>query len=121
MSHVVTIATKVRDSAAVAAACARLGLPAPERGTAELYSGRATGLLVRLPGWEYPLVIDTGSGELRYDNYNGVWGTQDRLDAFLQAYAVEPVRLEARKKGLQVREQPLADGSIRVQVIEAAG
>jgi hypothetical protein len=118
MSHIVTIHTKVRDPAAVAAACQRLGLAAPVEGTARLYSGEATGLLVQLPGWQYPVVIDTASGELRYDNYNGVWGEQAQLDRFLQLYAVEVVKLEARKKGYQVTEQALHDGAIRLQVIE---
>ena len=29
------------------------------QGTTQLFSGEATGLIVRLPGWEYPAVIDT--------------------------------------------------------------
>jgi hypothetical protein len=91
---------------------------APVQGTAQLFSGAATGLLVQLPGWLYAVVIDTVSGDLRYDNYNGVWGEQAHLDRFLQAYAVEVVKLEARKKGYQVTEQALHDGAIRLQVIE---
>ena len=59
MSHIVTIETEVRDPAAVAAACRRLGLPEPAHGTARLFAGEATGLLVRLPGWLYPAVVDT--------------------------------------------------------------
>src|SRR4051794_2904937 len=102
MSHVVTIQTKVCDPAAIAAACSRLMISAPEQGTAELYGGKATGLLVRLPGWEYPVVVDVATGELRYDNFNGAWGDQGRLDAFLQIYAVEKAKIEARKKGYQV-------------------
>jgi hypothetical protein len=70
----VTITTQVRDTAAVAAACRRLALPEPVQGTADLFSGQATGLLVQLPGWLYPAVIDTATGTVRYDNYNGVWG-----------------------------------------------
>ena len=118
MSHVVTLQTRVYDPAAITTACQRLGLAPPQHGTARLYSGEATGLLVQLPGWLYPVVIDTGSGELRYDNYNGVWGEQTHLDRFLQAYAVEVVKLEARKKGYHVTEQALHDGAIRLQIIE---
>jgi hypothetical protein len=54
MSHIVTIATEVRDPDALAAACRRLGLPEPVQGTATLSSGRASGLLVRLPGLSRP-------------------------------------------------------------------
>jgi hypothetical protein len=55
VSHIVQIQAEARDLAAVAAACRRLGLPEPVRGTAKLFSGQANGLLVRLPGWLYPL------------------------------------------------------------------
>jgi hypothetical protein len=47
------------------------------------------------------------------------WGDQKLFDQFLQAYAVEKVKLEGRKKGHAVSEQALQDGSIKVQVIEA--
>src|SRR4051812_19806057 len=111
MSHVVTIQTLVNDPTAVAAACRRLGLVDPIQGTARLYSGEATGLLVQLPGWQYPVVIDTPTGTARYDNYSGAWGDQEQLDKFLQMYAVEKARAEARKKGYAVSETQLADGS----------
>lgn len=118
MSHIVSVATKVRDASAAATACRRLGLPEPVEGKARLYSGEATGLLVQLPGWQYPVVIDTGCGTIQFDNFGGHWGEQAQLDRFLQAYAVEVVKQEARKKGFTVSEQPLQDGSIRVNVIE---
>ena len=118
MSHIVSIQSKIHDPAAVAAACARLNLAAPVQGTAHLFSGEATGLIVQLPGWQYPAVIETQSGTLNYDNYNGEWGSQAELDRFLQMYAVEKTKLESRKKGYQVSEQQLQDGSIKLQVIE---
>jgi hypothetical protein len=67
MSHIVTIQTRVHDQAAIAAACKRLGLAEPIRGKAKLYSGEAEGLLLYLPGWRYPAVIDavTGRGRTR--------------------------------------------------------
>ena len=89
MSHIVTITTEVRDPTAVAAACRRLALPEPVHGTATLFSGEATGLLVKLPGWLYPVVLDTASGTVRFDNYGERWGKQEQLDRLLQAYAVE--------------------------------
>src|SRR5262245_28197109 len=119
MSHIVTIATKLQDSAAIAAACRRLGLPEPAHGTAALFSGEATGLLIKLPGWLYPIVLDTATGRDAFDNYEGSWGAQEQLDRFLQAYALEKAKLEARKKGYSVSEQPLDDGSIKLQIVEA--
>lgn len=118
MSHLVCIETRVSDPVAVAAACQRLGLVAPVQGTAKLYSAEATGLLVQLPDWLYPVVIDTASGTVQFDNYEGTWGSQEHLTRFLQMYAVEVTRLECRKKNYAVSETTLADGSIRLQIQE---
>jgi hypothetical protein len=120
VSHIVTIRTKVHDPAAVTAACQRLGLPAVIRGTAKLFSGEATGLVVQFPGWHYPAVFDMLTGEVRYDTYNGQWGDHQHLDRFLQLYAIEKAKLEARKRGFTVTEQTLQDGSMKVQIIEGA-
>lgn len=118
MSHVVSIATRVHDPLAVTAACQRLGLPTPVQGTSQLYSSEAAGLLVELPGWRYPVVIDTASGTISFDHYGGHWGDPAQLDRFLQSYAVEKCRLEARMRGLPVSETLLVDGSIKVQIVE---
>jgi hypothetical protein len=116
MSHTVTIRTEVRDAAAVKFACQRLKLPAPVQGKTELFSDEVEGLAVRLPDWNYPVVADLATGKLQYDNYNGRWGDQKHLDRFLQAYAVEKCRIEARKKGHTVTESQLTDGSIKLTV-----
>jgi len=76
MSHLVTLQTKVRDANAVAAACRRLGLPAAVPGTARLSSGEASGLLVQLPDWQFPIVLDLSTGTVRYDNFAGRWKGQ---------------------------------------------
>ena len=116
MSHIVTIKTEVRDPAAVAAACLRLGLPEPVQGTAKLFDGEATGLLVKLPGWLYPAVVHVETGQVKFDNYNEAWGRQEHLDRFMQRYALEKAHIEARKRGHSVVEQPLADGSIKLTI-----
>ncbi len=120
MSHIVQIQTQVRDPVAIAAACQRLALPAPAQRTAKLYDGQYTGWCVELPGWRYPVVCNTASGELKYDNFQSRWGEQKQLDRFLQAYVVEMAKLEARRQGHTVREQPLANGSIKL-TIQVAG
>ena len=120
MSHVTTIKTQVKDAAAVRAACVRLNLAEPTVGTAKLFSGSAHGLVVQLPQWVYPIVCDVVSGDVRYDNFGERWGQQRELDRFLQAYAVEVARLEARKQGHTVTEQELADGAIKL-TIEVTG
>ena len=121
MSHIVTIRTRVTDAAALAAACRRLGLDEPVEGTAMLFSGQATGLVVNLPGWHYPVVADTTTAELKFDNYNGAWGEQSELNKLLQSYAVEKTRIEARRAGHTLTEQALADGSIKLTLHAGAG
>jgi hypothetical protein len=116
MSHVVVIETRVHDSTALTAACRRLGLAAPVHGNVRLFSGEATGLSVKLPGWQYPIVIDTRVGSITYDNYEGRWGDQRELERLLQMYAVEKAKLEARNKGYCVNEQARQDGSIVLQI-----
>ena len=116
MSHIVSIQTEVRDPVAIRSACDRLKLPEPVFGKAKLFSSSATGWVVQLPEWRYPVVADVNTGKLAYDNYGGRWGEQKQLDRFLQGYAVEKAKIEARKKGHSVIEQPLEDGSIKLTV-----
>ncbi len=116
MSHIVTIKTQLRDPAALAAACRRLGHGPPVQGTAQLYSESATGWIVELPGWLYPVVVQPESGEAHYDNCNGSWGNPAELEKLLQAYAVEKAKIEARRAGNTVTEQPLPNGSIRLSI-----
>jgi hypothetical protein len=117
LSHIVTIKARLYDPVAIAAACRRLGLAEPTRGTATLYAGQTVeGLLVQLPGWKYPIAINTQSGEIKADNFAGEWGEQTRLDRFLQSYAVEKCRIEARHQGRVITEHQMQDGSIRLQI-----
>ena len=117
MSHLVVIETKVHDAAALTAACRRLGLAEPVHGNVRFFSGGATGLSVKLPGWQYPIVVDTAEGSIKYDNYEGRWGDPAELGRLLQLYAVEKAMLEARKKGYSVTEQTRQDGSIVLQIV----
>jgi hypothetical protein len=116
LSHIVEVKTEVRDPVAVRSVCDRLRLPQPVQGTHRLFGGEVTGLGVQLPDWRYPAVCQLESGEIRYDNYNGRWGEQQHLDRFLQMYAVEKAKIEARCRGNTCTEQQLADGSIKLTV-----
>ncbi len=116
MSHIVTIETRVHDATALAAACRRLQLAEPLQDSVRLFNDNVTGLSVKLPGWRYPVVVDTGSGSIRYDNYGGRWGAPEKLGLLLQMYAVEKAKIEARRKGHCVTEQARQDGSIMVQI-----
>jgi hypothetical protein len=121
MSHIVEIKTQVKDVTAARAACHRRGLSPPVAGTAKLFSGSARGLIVELPAWRYPVVFDTEAGTAQFDNFGGRWGQQAELDAFLQAYACERAKLEARRQGQVCTEQQLADGSIKLTISVGGG
>jgi uncharacterized protein YfaS (alpha-2-macroglobulin family) len=62
--------------------------------------------------------VRSQSGLLDASYVCSFWGEQQELDHFLQAYAVEKAKLEARKKGYAVNEQTLQDGAIKVQIID---
>jgi hypothetical protein len=53
---------------------------------------------------------------VKFDNFNGHWGKQEHLDAFLQAYAIEKAKIEAHKKNYPVTEKKLKDGTIELEV-----
>ena len=93
-----------------------MGLAEPVQGPARLFSGEVIGLAVALPDWTYPIVCDTATGQVQYDNFGGRWGEQVHLDRFIQAYAVAKATIEARRKGHTVAEQQLADGSIKLTI-----
>ena len=120
MSHIVTITTEIRDPIALRVSCRRLGLDEPVRQTVKLFSAEATGYCVQLPRWRYPVVCNTDSGTVQYDNYNGHWGEQAHLDRLVQRYAVEKSISEARKQGHSVTEHALADGSIKL-IVQVGG
>ncbi|MCO8123881.1 hypothetical protein NHH03_19200 [Stieleria sp. TO1_6] len=121
MSHIVEIQTQVRDAAAVRAGCDRLGLEAPQQGQFNLFRQQVTGLAVRLNQWRYPVVFNLETGLSQYDNFEGHWGPKARLDEFMQAYAIEKSKLEARRKGFLVHEQRLENGSVKLTVDVGGG
>ena len=91
-------------------------MPPPSAGDLVVYRQATLDPQARRVQGGYPVVIDTASAEVRYDNFNGHWGSQSQLDRLMQAYAVEKARLEARRAGHTVTEQPLPDGSIKLTV-----
>jgi hypothetical protein len=116
MSHIVQIHTQVRDPVAIGAACRRMTIPEPTFGTARLFNAEATGWRVQFPDWRYPAVCDTALGVIHYDNFQGRWGDPRHLDNFLQSYAIEKARLEARRAGHTVIEQHLDGGFVKLTI-----
>ena len=60
MSHTATIDIDVQDASVVIKAAERLGYDVKAQGEVRLYDGTvARGIVVQLPEWKYPIVIDT--------------------------------------------------------------
>jgi hypothetical protein len=118
LSHLVTIATQVKDPEAVKSACRRLGLDAPVQSNVKFFDGSShTGLTVKLPGWRYPVVCDTAAGAVHYDNFRGYWGEQSQFDRFISTYAAEKAKIEARRRGHRIVSETVAtDGTIRLEI-----
>ena len=117
MSHIVQIKTEIKDETAVRAACQRLQWRDPAYGSHTVFGVNRVGLGVFAPGWSYPIVFDLATGACDYDNYNGLWGSPDRLDEFQQAYAVEKAKIQATLSGYSSYEETLADGSVKLTVV----
>ena len=116
MSHVVTIETKLKDAAAIKAACARLELPEPQTETVKFFDGAEhTGIAIRPPGFVYPVLIQP-DGAVRCDTYEGRWGDDGFVNRLKQAYAVEAAKLQAQQRGHRISETPLPDGGIKLTV-----
>jgi len=90
-------------------------------GQHKLFTSTVTGLGITLPGWTYPVVCDLASGQVAFDNYQGRWGEQAKMDSLLQMYSVEKAKIEARKKGHMVTEQALASGEIKLTIHVSGG
>jgi hypothetical protein len=86
------------------------------QGRAKLFSEEVEGLAVQLNDWVYPVICDISSGALRYDDYGGRWGAKEHLDRFIQMYAVEKAKIEARRRGHSYTEATMVDGSIKLTI-----
>ena len=98
----------MRDPAAIRAASARLKLTEPT----------ITGDIAEVPltaGWATARV-NLKTGEVRYDTDYG-----RQFNAFMQAYAVEKAKIEAKKKGHLVTESPMAGGKVKLTITLAGG
>lgn len=120
MSHVVTCKVEMKDEQCLVRAAELLGLEVLPRQEHKLFGGqRATGIGVKLPQWQYPVVVDTETGVAHYDNYNGAWGKQVELDKLVQEYTAQTVIKTAEMEGYLVDRQVAENGDLTL-TMEAA-
>ena len=116
MSHIAKVEVKIKNMDAVRAACQELGLHLEEGQISEkVYGGTVTGnLSIKLPGWRYPMVIDTEKGEASFDNYGGSWGDMAEFEKFQQQYSRQVTLSEFEGSDYTINEEALEDGSIEI-------
>ena len=122
MSHFTTIQTQIRDIAALRLACHELGIELTEHAVARGYKGATHKgeYAINLKG-PYDIAVNRQQDStfgLTCDWYQGhveeeVGANYGRL---LQLYGVYKAQAEARRKGLTVRRQALADGAIKLTI-----
>lgn len=121
MSHTVQVKTCCKNAEALRAACKVLKLDEPVYGSHKLFSDTVEGYAVNVDkSWKYPVVFNTETGEVKFDNYNGSWGKDEFLDRLNQRAAAEEMRLVAQKSGHIFNEQFLEDGTLELTIEETA-
>ena len=120
MSHIVTITTDVRDPARSRPPAGDWGWPSRSQARRRCSKGKSPGYSSGCRAGSIRWSSIPGPAQVRFDNFAGSWGNPTQLDRFLQAYALEKAKIEARRKGFATTEQALADGSIKL-TIEVGG
>jgi hypothetical protein len=94
MSHTTTLKIELTDKNAIQKAgelLAKAGwdVRIVEGNEVKLFDGTykaKQGIIVKLPQWRYPILIDLEEGKIYYDNYDGRWGDTLYLDLFKTGY-----------------------------------
>lgn len=122
MSHISKIELEVNDLNALDRACKRLGLELVKDQQSFRWFGNNPGICnhaIKVPGAEYEIGITRVNGlyELQCDYYDRNIGKVigNKGGVLKQAYAVEKVKSEARRKGYAVLEKQ-TDTGIRLHV-----
>jgi len=112
MSHIAEIAVQFKDMDCLRRAAASCGAEVIGEGEHRLFGASVKGFAVKLKDWQYSVVIQ--DGKVSFDNFRGLWGKIEGLNALRQRYAVEVAKKAARQKGMSVREVKQANGTVRL-------
>jgi hypothetical protein len=123
MSHISKIEVDIKDLATLSRACQALGLTLTEENQFRYYNGYAPcDHVIRIPDARYEVGVvrkETGY-TLQWDDWHSGGLTQalgPEAGRLKQAYAVERVRTEARRRGMRVQQK--AAGSTIQLVLSA--
>lgn len=122
MSHLSTVDTEFRDAVALQRAVEAMGFKWEKNGQCRFWNDQTErcDFVIRLPG-PYDIGVmraDTDSGklELRADLHAGhvAKAVGSGFARLKQIYAVEKLKLEAKKKMKTIRQRTLQDGTIEM-------
>lgn len=118
MSHIVTGKSQMTDVEKLKQACEAEEAQFMGEGTHQMYGGqKATGIAFKPKGWKYPVVMNSETGELKYDNYGGSWGKPEKLRDLKQAYAETGIKKVVRRRMDRiVSRERLKDGKLKVRI-----
>jgi hypothetical protein len=76
---------------------------------------------VKLRGWSYPLAVDTQTGTVTFDNYNGDWGNIEEFQSLNQQYSQQVVEQEAdirqlMQEGWMPVQEVLPNGDVQLRL-----
>ena len=91
----------------IKSACRKMNLEFQGWGRHRLYSSTEEGYAVSLPGWRYPVILN--SEGIAKDDYNGSWGDSKELEKFLRRINAEKVYEEAEIMGYNIEEELTQD------------
>jgi hypothetical protein len=117
MSHIQHTKVKVTNLGAATRVATQLGTTLGNPQISKVFNASVHGRPIKLPGWRFPIVIQE-DGSIQYDNFNGNWGDQTTLDAFLADYSAECLREAALARGESFTETVDAETGDLVMRIE---
>lgn len=97
-------------------AATALGCTVLEGTRHKLWEGSYEGVAIRIPGWTYPVVFNLDTGNLVFDNHNGHWGDEIKLDALVQRYVYEDAIAQAYINGETVETVTDEMGNITLAI-----
>lgn len=126
MSHTVTTkAIEIRNVPCLEQAIADLrdkGFENLGRKVHKLYgSNREEGIGVKLPGFDYPAVIDPVAGTVKFDTYNGsrANGNEIEVDRLVQRYTYRVQEETAQQNGYTFEEgEVMQNGDVEVTMTQ---
>lgn len=119
MSHTVSVNLSVTNLEQLKAAAERVGAvyDGTVREVTLFDDHKATGVTVQLPGWRYPIVVQS-DGSCHYDNYQEHWGSQALYDQLMQEYTCGVLTEQALLNGYTPVRQTADNGDIVLEMTQ---